>query len=200
MRVLLILSIIITFTLSFKLKHYQRTPIPSSANVFKAVTFPQSEMQCCQICMNEMACDGVKYDGTICSALRNVKINQGAGTEMAFVDSEIIKPKTKILVLGGRKVTDVKIEVIDLEDPTSHCTSIDLPFGLTNSAGALMGVDVPFFCGGGGGNDGADAKDECYTLFVEKRVHSCQFYEDSQEHLWCQPHNEWFHGSSRWQG
>ena len=120
----MILSIIITFTLSFKLKHYQRTQIPSSANVFKEVTFPQSELQCCQVCMNEMACDGVKYDGTICSALRNVKINQGTGTEIAFVDSELIKPKTKLLVLGGRKVSDIKIEVIDLEDPTNHGTSI----------------------------------------------------------------------------
>ena len=120
----MILSIVITFTLSFKLKHYQRTQIPSSAYVFKEVTFPQSELQCCQVCMNEMACDGVKYDGTICSALRNVKINQGTGTEIAFVDSELIKPKTKLLVLGGRKVSDIKIEVIDLEDPTNHCTSI----------------------------------------------------------------------------
>ena len=34
-----------------------------------------------------------------------------------------------------------------------------------------MGVDVPFFCGGGGGNDGADPKDECYTLWKREFIH-----------------------------
>ena len=156
MKVLVIIPMIIAATLSFKIKHYQKRPI-SSSKVFKEVTYPKSAMQCCQICTNEIACDGVKYDGTTCSALRNVKINHGsAGSSGSsesvvdgevWVDSELIQPKikTKLLVMNGIDPTPEdnikKTEIIDLEDPNNHCTSIDFPHVMTYTAGALLGTD-----------------------------------------------------------
>ena len=127
-----------------------------SSKVFKEVTYPQSAMQCCQICMNEMACDGVKFDGTTCSALRNVKINHGssAGSSESvddgevWVDAEVVQPKlkTKLLVMNGIDPTPEdnikKTEIIDLEDPDNHCTSIDFPHVMTYTAGALLGTDL----------------------------------------------------------
>ena len=176
----LVIPMFIAATFAFKLKHFQKHPMTSS-KIFKEMIYPQSAMQCCLTCMNEMACDGVKYDGTTCSALRNVKINHGSAGSSgnidgeAWVDSELVQPKikSKLLVMSGIDPTPEesikKTEIIDLEDPNKHCTSIDFPHTLTFTAGTLLGTDLPFFCGG---SDGDEPRAECYVLWKREFIHA----------------------------
>ena len=92
MKVLLILSSIIAFVaLGLEVKYYQRKSI-SSSTISKQVAYPNSDMQCCQACSNELDCDGVKYDGNICSLLKDVKISNGSDEsveEEAWVNFEL---------------------------------------------------------------------------------------------------------------
>ena len=75
MKVVLILFSISLVAFGSELKYYQKKEIVASATVAKYVTYPKSEMQCCQACSSEIDCEGVKYDGTTCSILQNVEIS-----------------------------------------------------------------------------------------------------------------------------
>ena len=92
MKVLLILSSIIAFAaLGLEVKYYQRKSI-SSSTISKQVAYPSSDIQCCQACSDELDCDGVKYDGNICSLLKEVKISNGSDEsveEEAWVNFEL---------------------------------------------------------------------------------------------------------------
>ena len=81
MKVVLILLSISLVAFGSKLKYYQKKNIAASAIVAKDVSYPKSEMQCCQACSIEIDCEGVKFDGTTCSILQNVEISMETSEE-----------------------------------------------------------------------------------------------------------------------
>ena len=169
-----VIIIILNITLAFclKSKQYKNQKV-SSFDVIKELTQPRSYLGCCSMCMNEMSCEGVQFDGTTCKELRNVKLKQ-EGTQDALIDSELTNnvKMTKLLIINAYCYANhhhKKTEVIDLEDPDNHCTSIDFPHDMCYATGALIGADLPFFCGG---HDYAKVqKTECYALWKREYIH-----------------------------
>ena len=165
MKVVVIIILNITLVLSLKTKHYKKQKI-SSFEIIKELTQPLSDMQCCSHCTNEMSCEGVQFDGTTCRELRNVKLNP-EGIQDAWITTELTNTKmTKLLIINGQCYDHkhhMKTEVIDLEDPNNHCTTIDFPYDMCYTTGALIGADLPFFCGGSDYDN--VPKTECYTLW-----------------------------------
>ena len=58
-------------------------------------------------------------------------------------------------------------EIIDLEDPTNHCSSIEFPIKVSYNIAGLVKPDVPLLCGG---NHEGSATDQCYALRNRKYV------------------------------
>ena len=171
-----VIIIILNITLAFclKSKQYKNQKV-SSFDVIKELTQPRSYLGCCSMCMNEMSCEGVQFDGTICKELRNVKLKQ-EGTQDALIDSELTNVKmSKLLIINAYCHTNhhhMKTEVIDLEDPNNHCTSFDFPYDMCYTTGALIGADLPFFCGGSDSmSQEKDPKTECYALWKREYTH-----------------------------
>ena len=81
MKVVLILFSISLVALSSELKYYKKKDIVASATVTKDITYPKSDVQCCQACSSEIVCEGVKFDGTTCSILQNVEISTETSEE-----------------------------------------------------------------------------------------------------------------------
>ena len=174
MKVVIIIILDITLAFCLKSKQYKNQKV-SSFDVIKELIQPKSYLDCCSMCMNQMSCEGVQFDGTTCKALRNVKLKKDCThcTQDALIDSELTNPKmTKLLIINAYCHTNhhhKKTEVIDLEVSDNHCTSIDFPHDMCYTTGALIGADLPFFCGG---HDYSKVqKTDCYALWKREYIH-----------------------------
>ena len=71
-----------------------------SFNTLSTTETPRSNLQCCMICKNKIGCEGVKFDGSTCSLLNKVKLNEdNSDTSDAdtWINAEIISMKSKLI-------------------------------------------------------------------------------------------------------
>ena len=80
---------------ALRVKKYKKAKLTSSV-ILKETSAPKSDLQCCSICMNEYICEGVKFDGTTCQILSNVKVDLTSEDKNGWVDVDLINPKSKI--------------------------------------------------------------------------------------------------------
>ena len=71
-----------------------------SSNTLSTTEAPRSDLQCCIACKNKIGCEGVKFDGSTCSLLNKVKLNEeNSDTSDAdtWINAEIISMKSKFI-------------------------------------------------------------------------------------------------------
>ena len=69
-----------------------------SSNTLSTTEAPRSVLQCCIVCKNKIGCEGVKFDGSTCSLLNTVKLNEdNSDTSNAdtWINAEINAVKSK---------------------------------------------------------------------------------------------------------
>ena len=70
-----------------------------SYNTLSTTEAPRSDLQCCIACKNKIGCEGVKFDGSTCSLLNKVKLNDdNSDTSNAdtWINAEINSLKSKL--------------------------------------------------------------------------------------------------------
>ena len=72
----------------------------------------------------------------------------------------------------------IKTEVIDLNDPSKHCSSTDFPLELMDSYGGLLLPDIPIICGGDKGSEVGSK--QCYILRNREFIPQTEMEEVNQ--------------------
>ena len=79
---------------ALRVKKYKKAKL-TSFDILKESSAPNSDLQCCNICRNEYICGGVKFDGTTCQILSNVKVDETSEEKNGWVDIDLTSPKSK---------------------------------------------------------------------------------------------------------
>ena len=95
---------------ALRVKKYKKAKL-TSFHILKETSAPKSDLQCCSICMNEYICEGVKFDGTSCQILSNVKVDITSEDKNGWVDIDLLNPKSKFNPFSNDKV---KLTVLKL--------------------------------------------------------------------------------------
>ena len=78
---------------AFRVKKYEKANL-ASFDILKESFAPNSDLQCSSLC-REYTCGGIKYDGTTCQLLTNVKVDKTSEDKNGWVDNDLVSPKSK---------------------------------------------------------------------------------------------------------
>ena len=115
MKVLILLHFW-TFCTGLKVKKYQKTLV-ESYEIIEEPQEAQSDMQCCTLCSNTIGCQGIKFEDSQCSLLKNTKMvieqNENCQVDCSLVvDNELLSVSLnnqQINVNGNhKKMRDIK--------------------------------------------------------------------------------------------
>ena len=95
MKFLLLLNICLC-TNGLRLKKYKRASL-STYDVLKESSAPKSYLQCSTLCSNQYICEGVLFDGTTCTMLRNVKVDETSKVFNGWIDEDHHSKNSKFL-------------------------------------------------------------------------------------------------------
>ena len=72
MKVLILLNLSFTFCTALKVRKYQKSLL-ESYEILEEHKEAKSEMQCCSLCSNTIGCEGIKFEDSQCSLLKNTR-------------------------------------------------------------------------------------------------------------------------------
>ena len=73
MKVVILLNLSLTFCTGLKVKKYQKTLV-QSYEIIEKDKEAKSDMQCCSLCSNTIGCQGIKFEDSQCSLLKNTRM------------------------------------------------------------------------------------------------------------------------------
>ena len=79
---------------ALRVKKYTKAKLTSS-DILKESSAPKSDLQCCNLCRNEYIFQGIKYDGTSCQLLSNVKVDKTSEEKNGWADNDLVYLKSK---------------------------------------------------------------------------------------------------------
>ena len=161
--------VILSFSLcsALKIRKYRKTQVESYETIEERKE-AKSEMQCCTLCSNTIACEGTKFEDSQCSLVRNVR-NNTRNTPLVpiWINNEMYTKKSKLLVMNGHpgNKNSKKTEIIDLKEPESkNCITAKFPYGLKSAFYGMIEPDIPMVCGGVDPDDKKLHHDNCAML------------------------------------
>ena len=116
MKVVILLNLSLTFCTGLKVKKYQKTLV-QSYEIIEKDKEAKSDMQCCSLCSNTIGCQGIKFEDSQCSLLKNTKMvieqNENCQVDCSLVvDNELLSVSLnnqQINVNGNhKKMRDIK--------------------------------------------------------------------------------------------
>ena len=135
MKVYFLVILSLSLCSAIKIRKYQKTQVESFETIEERKE-AKSELQCCTLCSNTIACEGTKFEDSQCSLVRNIRNTSNTPILPIWINSERYTKKSKLLVMNGHpgNKNSKKTEIIDLKEPESkNCIFAKFPYGLKST-------------------------------------------------------------------